>query len=75
MKKGAWSHAPSEPLTQRRLLIAVTLAFRYKLQSMGNAAWGVFRVMGDKQQLRFSLANQYIDKAANELTIQRVQAL
>ena len=60
---------------QRTLLVSVTVSTPHKGQTVGNAVRGVFGVMGDKQQLRRPFANQHINEATHQLTVERVQPL
>lgn len=55
--------------------VAVLLAVRDKFQPMGDAGRGIFSMVGHKQQLGFTFANQDIHKAADQLTVERIQPL
>ncbi|MNF17917.1 hypothetical protein D3C80_2217030 [compost metagenome] len=57
------------------MLIAVTVTVGQKAQAVSNALWRVFRMVGNKQQLGGTLADQHVDKAAHQLAIERIQAL
>ena len=50
------------------------LAVRHKFQPMGDAGWGILSMVGDKQQLGFTFANQDIHKAADQLTVHQESA-
>ncbi len=56
-------------------LISVTVSTAHKLQTMGNAVRRIFGVMGDKQQLSGTFANQNIHEAPYQLTVKRIQSL
>ena len=60
---------------QRIQLITVAVAVRDKTQAVGNTLRRVFRMVGDKQQLGRSLADQHVDKATDQLAIERIQPL
>ncbi len=48
---------------------------RHELQTMGNTSRRIFSMVRNKQQLRFTFANQHINKTANKLAIERIKPL
>lgn len=48
---------------------------RDKSEPVRDALWRVFRVVRDKEELCFALANQNIQPAAHELAIERIEPL
>jgi len=55
--------------------IAVAVTLRDKMQPVGNAGGSVLGVVGDKQQLSFTLAYQHVNKAADQLAVKGIQPL
>ena len=48
---------------------------RHELKAMGNTGRRIFSVVRNKQQLRFTFANQHINKTADKLAIERIKPL
>lgn len=53
--------------------IAIESTVRHELKTMGNTGRRIFSVVRNKQQLRFTFANQHINKTADKLAIQRIK--
>ena len=51
----------------QQVLIAFTVG--HKLEAVRNAGRGIFGMMGNEQQLRFTFANQDIHKTADQLAV------
>ena len=55
--------------------IAIESTVRHELKTMGNTGRRIFSVVRNKQQLRFTFANQHINKTADKLAIERIKPL
>lgn len=55
--------------------IAIKVTVRHELKAMGNTGRRIFSVVRNKQQLRFTFANQHINKTADKLAIERIKPL
>lgn len=55
--------------------IAIESTVRHELKAMGNTGRRIFSVVRNKQQLRFTFANQHINKTADKLAIERIKPL
>ena len=55
--------------------IAIKVTVRHELKTMGNTGRRIFSVVRNKQQLRFTFANQHINKTADKLAIERIKPL
>ncbi len=53
--------------------IAIKVTVRHELKTMGNTGRRIFSVVRNKQQLRFTFANQHINKTADKLAIERIK--
>ena len=55
--------------------IAIESTVWHELKTMGNTGRRIFSVVRNKQQLRFTFANQHINKTADKLAIERIKPL